>query len=216
MLASRHARNAPNFSLGLLSALLAGAAAQAQTSAGEPLAAETNIPAVAEISGGLSIPALTPVLVRFEEEVSSEKNHRGDRVRISIAADVVVDGHVAIPAGSAGEAEVIHVVPITTGGQPGELTLAARFVRVGDQVVRLRSLEATGSGKDRVGSAKAVGAVAAGLVSPLLSVIGASIKGGARVIPVNTVASAKTATALQSSAAPGAASPVETHAPPAQ
>ena len=79
----------------------------------------------------VTVPALTRVEVKLEEQISSKTNHTGDRFRLTIANDVYVGEFLAIPAGSAGEGEVVHATPAGLGGKPGELILAARFVSCG-------------------------------------------------------------------------------------
>src|SRR4051812_46858555 len=49
----------------------------------------------------VTVPALTPVTVRLEELISSNKNKPGDRFRITVAEDVRVGEQLVIPAGSA-------------------------------------------------------------------------------------------------------------------
>ena len=87
----------------------------------------------------VTVPALTPVIVRLEEMISSNKNKPGDRFRITVAEDVRVGEAVVIPAGSAGEGEVVHAAKPGAGGKAGELILVARYVSVGDSEIRLRS-----------------------------------------------------------------------------
>src|SRR4051812_8797211 len=88
----------------------------------------------------VTVPALTMVEVKLEEPLSSKTNHTGDRFRLTIVNDVYVGEALAIPAGSAGEGEVVHAAPAGLGGKPGELILAARFVKVGESRIPLRSL----------------------------------------------------------------------------
>src|SRR5689334_2569281 len=79
----------------------------------------TTLPAMACAQDGtalVTVPALTPVVVRLEETVSSNESRPGDRFRITVAEDVHVGGAVVIPAGSAGEGEVIHAARSGAGG----------------------------------------------------------------------------------------------------
>jgi hypothetical protein len=88
------------------------------------------------------LPAYSLVLLRMGERVNSDRNKAGDRFRFRVAEDVLVDGLVAIPAGSQGEGEVIHADDSGGTDHPGELVLAARFVTVGDQEIKLRTFVA--------------------------------------------------------------------------
>jgi hypothetical protein len=161
-------------------ALLAASAAFAQQS---PDAVGTPLHA---------LPALTVIDLVIEESVSSDVQKNGDRFPLRVAEDVRVGDVVVIPAGSRGEGEVVHAARSRGGGKAGELILAARYVRVGDREIRLRSF-AGGSGKDRTRGSVAV---AATLGFPALLV-----RGGAYVIAPGTLANAKTAEDLELPAA---------------
>ena len=168
---------------------------------------------IAQVPGGpepgslVTVPALTPVSVRLGEEISSNKNKPGDRFPIFIAEDVRVGDVVVIPAGSEGEGEVVHAAKSGMGGKAGELILAARFVRVGDQQVRLRSFGVSGAGTNHTDDALGVAII--------LGPVGLLVHGGARVFPRDGVAGAKTAEqillpAREALAPPAEASPVDT------
>lgn len=137
----------------------------------------------------VTVPALTPVYVRIDEEISSKKHKNGDHFRIFIAEDVRVGGAVVIPAGSEGEGEVIHAARSGAGGKPGELLVTARFVRVGDLEIRLRSFSLGAKGRDRSDESLAAAIVA----GPL----GLFVVGGVMIIPRGAVASAKIAMEIQ-------------------
>ena len=103
-----------------------------------------------------------------------------------MAEDVRVGETVVIPAGSAGEGEVIHAAKPGAGGKAGELIVVARFVRVGDNQVRLRSFALGAAGKDKSDATP----------WPRASSPGRSrlfMKGGAAVMPRETLGTAKTA-----------------------
>ena len=90
----------------------------------------TILPATAlaqDTAALVTVPALTPVTVRLEELISSNKNKPGDRFRITVAEDVRVGEQLVIPAGSPGEGEVIHAAKSGAGGKAGELILVARL-----------------------------------------------------------------------------------------
>ena len=114
-----------------------------------------------EPAGALvTVPALTPVFVRIDDEISSRASKSGDRFRITVAEDVRVGDSVVIPAGTTGEGEVIHAAKPGAGGKAGELIVAARFVRVGENEVRLRSFALGVAGKDKSVDALAVSFIA--------------------------------------------------------
>jgi hypothetical protein len=153
----------------------------------------------------LLVPAMTPVYVQIDEELTSKTSKPGDHFHLSIAEDVRVGGAVVIPAGSAGLGEVVHAAKSGGGGKAGELILAARFVTVGQQEVKLRSFVIGGHGKDHTDDALAV-AVAIGAFAMF-------VHGGQLVIPPGTSASAKTAIDIQLpalGAEPAAPLPIDT------
>jgi len=160
-----------------------------------PLAAFAQEPAIPVAGSGpmVDVPALTPVLVRIDDTISSNKNKPGDRFGISVAEDVRVDNTVVIPAGSAGEGEVIHAAKSGAGGKAGELILAARYVRVGDVVVRLRSFIIGVVGKDHSADALATSFIAGPFAM--------FVHGGVVTVPRDTRGIAKTASQFQLPAA---------------
>ncbi len=158
---------------------------------------ESAAPALALVR----VPALTPVSILVDEEIASNRNRNGDRFRIVIADDVRVGEAVVIPAGSVGEGEVVHAAKSGVGGKAGELILAARFVRVGDAEIRLRSMVIGGTGRDRTQTSLNV-SIAAG-------VFGMLVRGGAMVVPAGTLAIARTAVDVDLPATEPTAPPAE-------
>lgn len=157
--------------------------------AADPQTATDAVIETAAAAERMKVPAMTPVYVKIDEEVSSKRNKIGERFRISVAEDVALEGRVVIPAGAAGEGEVIHAARSSVGGKPGELLLAARFVKVGDVDVPLRSMVLGRAGQDRLGGA----IVAMVVYAPLAFVV----VGGAVVVPEGTLASAKTSVEIE-------------------
>ena len=143
-----------------------------------------------DVAGALvTVPALTPVFVRIDTEISSKTNKNGDRFGITVAEDVRVGEQIVIPAGSVGEGEVIHAAKPGAGGKAGELILAARFVQVGDTQVRLRSFALGVAGKDH-----SVDSLATSFVAGPFALF---VHGGVVIVPRDTVGGAKTATELK-------------------
>jgi hypothetical protein len=130
------------------------------------------------------LPALTPVLIQFDDKVSSDGNRNGDRFRFHVAADVRVGEVIVIPAGSPGEGEVIHAQRSGMAGKAGELIVAARHVTVGGRTIRLRSF-AAGTGQQHTDLATWTGM--------LISFPALMIQGGVMTMPRNMVANARTA-----------------------
>jgi hypothetical protein len=133
----------------------------------------------------VTVPALTPVIIRLDEEISTARHKSGDRFFIVVAEDVRIGEIVVIPAGSRGEGEVIHAAKPGAGGKAGELILAARYVRVGENEIRLRSFALGAIGKDRSGAALGTAFVAGPFAM--------FVRGGAVVVLRDTHGTAKTA-----------------------
>jgi len=104
----------------------------------------------------------TEIHLRLLAPVASNTHKHGDRFALEVVDPVLVDGVVVIPAGAQGEGEVVHAAKGGFGGRAGELILVSRLVRVGDQVVKLRSFSA-GSGEDRVNLAMGLSFVVVGV-----------------------------------------------------
>jgi hypothetical protein len=132
-----------------------------------------------------TLPALTPVLIQFDEQVSSDKNKNGDRFRFHVAADVRIGDLVVIPMGTPGVGEVIHAAKSGIAGKAGELIVAARYVTVGTKNIRLRSFTA-GTGQNLANVANWT-SVLAGAVPSLL------IQGGKMTMPHHMLATVRTA-----------------------
>lgn len=163
---------------------------------GAPLVVtEVTAAAEAPVTQGtlVAVPALTPLYLRIDEELTSKKHRSGDRFPIVIDEDVRIGETVVIPAGSAGEGEVIHAAKSGMGGKAGELLVTARFVRVGDREIRLRSFSLGSKGRDRSDNSLAL--------SVVTGPIGLFVVGGVMIIPRGTVAGAKTAEQVELPAA---------------
>ena len=144
-----------------------------------------QIPGDVAASALVTVPALTPVIVRIGDEISSKANKSGDRFEITVAEDVRVGEVIVIPAGSTGIGEVIHAAKPGAGGKAGELILAARFVQVADTQVRLRSFALGVTGKDNSEAALATSFIAGPFAM--------FVRGGVVVVPRDTLGIAKTA-----------------------
>jgi hypothetical protein len=133
----------------------------------------------------LRLPSNTEVHLHIIESVGSNTYKRGQHFGIETAEPVLVDGVELIGKGVKGEGEVIHADKASLGGRAGELILAARFLRVGDIEVKLKSFTIA-VGHDRLDLATGVGAA--------IGLPGLFIKGKNIVIPAGSDVSAKVAT----------------------
>jgi hypothetical protein len=83
------------------------------------------------------VPAMTLVMLRMSDRVSSQESNPGDQFTFTVDEDVRVRARTVIPRGAEGVGEVIHVER-ARHDRPGELSVVARHVRVAGQEVKLR------------------------------------------------------------------------------
>lgn len=180
--------------------LLPGQGARAQ----EPATAAAAPAAPVVSANELVVPALTPVTLEIGAPLGSKTSTTGERFPIVLKEPILVDGRVAIPAGAAGEGEVIHAKKAGGSGAAGELVLAARFVRVGDRQLRLRSMRIALAGKDAIHAVDTANAVA--VLSPIpVGLLGFAVTGRNIELPDGAIALAKTAQAFTVQPAPAGA-----------
>eukprot|EP01035_Chromulina_nebulosa_P001088 gene1089-biopygen932 len=84
--------------------------------------------ATAPAAEGVKVPGGTPLIVELVDKIGSRHAHTGDHFRIRLAEPLTIDGRVVLPAGTAGEGEVVQAKAATFSGSPGELILAARYL----------------------------------------------------------------------------------------
>lgn len=195
------ARMGGNFLRGVLASVAALAAAPLAAQAGAEPAGVPAPAATPACDAATCLPALTEVLIKIDQPLSSRSSVTGEGFAISLVSDVTRDGKVMIPAGTQGKGEVVHAKK-TGLGVGGELVLAARYLEFQGHRVRLRSMKLGGRGQDNQELAFAVG-VAVGL--PAMFIRGKHID-----IPAGALAVAKTAEDFVSPAprpAPAVATP---------
>lgn len=144
-----------------------------------PVHAQTaapQAPIAAQQTANAILRAGTPISLRILEEVTTkEKSARvGQRIRMEVASDVIVEGVVVIPAGSPAEGEITSVRNKGMWGKSGRLEARALYARVNGRQIRL-----TGSFDDKgvTGTAGVVGAIA------LVPVAGFFVTGTSAVLP---------------------------------
>jgi len=121
------------------------------------------------------IPAGTPVMLEFVEEVSSRTAKKGDPVRLRVYTDVLVDGKVLIKQDSLAQGIVEDVHRRRSFGRKGELKL--KLQHVADVTGARVPLEPYESGKRF--KAEGPGATGAGLLvfGPVGAIAGVFVKG---------------------------------------
>jgi hypothetical protein len=115
----------------------------------------------------------TPVPLVTAAPLSSKTHAKGDMVELRTAADVLVDGVVAVPAGTPVTGQVVESRGTGGMGTTGHLAIRPLYITSGARIVRLAGA-AKGSG--RTGADTVLGMV---LLTPLLS-------GRSAVIPAGT------------------------------
>jgi hypothetical protein len=105
--------------------------------AGLVFSQETAAPARDPVDDTQVVPAMTLVMLRMSDRVSSQESEPGDKFGFTVDEDVRVRGRTVIPRGAEGVGEVIHVERARRD-RPGELSVVAHYVRVAGQEVKLR------------------------------------------------------------------------------
>jgi hypothetical protein len=133
----------------------------------------------------------TAVAVQLVDAVRTEGAKAGDRFAIRLAAPVIVDGQVVMPAGTPGVGHVVQASGPGLGGKGAKLVVAADYISVGGGSVPLGGLQLTGTGKDHTTAADV--ASLGGWFSLPLGFVGFAVTGGEIEIPAGTNAAAKVA-----------------------
>jgi hypothetical protein len=146
-------------------AVMTAPSALAQTEAPTPTVVEQPAPAV------IRIPAGTVVEVELVDPLSSRTSQIGDFFALRLRAPIVVDGREIVAAGAAvGAGEVIDADSSGFGGRQGKLIISARYLDIDGQRVRIRGMQLTAVGEERVNTALAVSMIPyAGLAAIFLS-----------------------------------------------
>jgi hypothetical protein len=143
-----------------------------------PSPAASAAPAIAApLTANAVLRAGTPITLRLMEEITTKNKAArvGQRIRMEVAAPVVVNSVTVIPAGSPAEGEVTSVRNKGMWGKSGKLEARALFARVNGRQIRL-----SGPFDDKgvTGTAGVVGAIA------LVPIAGFFISGTSAVLPM--------------------------------
>ena len=126
------------------------------TTLGNPVAPPASSPPV---SPGLRLPMDTRVIIELLETVRSDNRIRGAKFGIKLALPIVIDGQTVVPAGAVGEGEVVYTEHAGMGGAAGKLVLAARYLDVGAQRIKLKALNLAEGGQSNFQEAMVAAAV---------------------------------------------------------
>jgi hypothetical protein len=151
----------------------------------QPYTPQPSQPACCLTSAG------TEVAVELAEAVGTKGKKAGDTFALRLAAPLIVDGQVVIPAGTRGIGHVVQASGAGLGGKGAKLIVSADYLTVKGGTVPLQGLQLTGTGKDETFAADI--ASLGGWISMPLSLVGFAVTGGEIEIPAGTAARAKIA-----------------------
>lgn len=115
-------------------------------------------------SNQLVLPANTEIILKMNETLDSRRNREGDTFYLSVAQDVLSQGHVIIPRGARGVGEITWLTGKGAFGKSGKMDIELRYVEVGNQRVPINgkySQRGEGNTTATVATAIAVGVFSA-------------------------------------------------------
>ncbi len=127
-----------------------------------PAEPAASAPAVATVP---IIPAKTEAVINILAEIDSKTSARGDMFPIRLTDPILIDGKIAVPAGTSGQGEVVHAAKARAAGKAGELIVAARYLQCGATRIPLGHLKLGVTGQRRVDEAAAAAAIVAAPVA---------------------------------------------------
>jgi hypothetical protein len=136
----------------------------------------------------------TAVEVALAEPLSTRTTRTGDTFALRLAAPLIVQGRVVLPAGTPGMGEVVESSRPGMGGKAAKLVLAARYLTRHGRRIPLDGLQLSAAGKSRTMTARAVGLT--GLAFAPLGFVGLAVEGGQVDFPEGVKASAQLAQAV--------------------
>ena len=144
-------------------------------SASIPVMAQADAPASAPLASTITLKADTALRVVTSAPLSSKTSAKGSTVALEVGDDVIVDGQLLIPKGTAVVGEISDARAKAMLGQSGRLSVRPLYLRVGAQIVRL-------TGETGI-KAKTEGGAIVGLalVSPLFTGKNAIIPAGTQI-----------------------------------
>ena len=92
----------------------------------------------ADVAKGIEIPALTAIPLQTVQDLTSKKAHKGDQIALAVAADVVIDGKLAIPKGTEAVGRIAFAQDTGAFGQSGKLRVEPLYLQVHGITIRLQ------------------------------------------------------------------------------
>lgn len=162
----------------------------------------------------VTLPGATVLKFRFMEELSPAKNQKGDKVRLALTDDLVVDGCLIAPRGSPLDTTVREVKKPRAFGVPGEVRLDFNaLIPLGPQRLRVvmgdaskkAAEEASKRGEKGEGAIIGAGAASlagAALLGPVGLIGGLFVRGNSIRIPEGSITFVQTSDDVTVSAYP--------------
>jgi hypothetical protein len=141
-----------------------------------------------------SVAAGTPVAIELVDPIGTREVKTGDLFHLRLAAPLIVDGQVVLPAGTPAVGRVVQATKPAMGGKGAKLVVSAEYLKTDTGDIRLQGLKLAANGKDDSMTATVLGL--GGIAFAPLSIIGFAIQGGDIEIPAGTAARAKIAEPL--------------------
>ena len=165
-------------------------------SAPQPQAAPAVAEAPAPVAVEAQLAAKSEIVLALNGELSSKTHKLGDEFSLAVAKDVVVDGHVVIPAGTRAVGQVTMRTGTGSFGKSGKMEMAFRYLDLGGKRI---PIEGRHRQEGRGNGAAVAGAVlAAGVVGGLL------VKGKSAQVDSGREFTVRTVEALPVTIQPGA------------
>ncbi|HVY34338.1 MAG TPA: hypothetical protein VG960_07930, partial [Caulobacteraceae bacterium] len=135
------------------------------------------------------VPAGAVVQVELAQEVGTRTQKAGDTFALRLAAPLIVNGRVVLPAGAPGVGQVVQASGPGMGGKAAKLVLAADYLVKGGRRIPLEGLRLAAQGKGNVEAAEVIGI--SGIVLGPIGFVGMAVRGGNVDFPQGTKAMAK-------------------------
>lgn len=123
----------------------------------------------------ITLQAGDPLVLETVSPLSSKTSVKGDLIDLRVIRDVIADGRIAIPAGTAAKGQIADARAKGGLGMSGRLFVRPLYLETGGQIVRLRGRTA------EKGSISAGGVVGLVMLTPAFSGRSATIPAGTEI-----------------------------------
>ena len=130
----------------------------------------------------VTLKAGTPVILATTTNLSSKTVVSGNTVDFKVVSDVIVDGHIVIPAGTIAKGQVSNVSKASALGKGGELSVGINTINAIDgTMIPLSGANISATGNSKVGLA---------VICGLCTMVGFLIPGDQAELPAGSQAQA--------------------------